>query len=160
MKIYIIFLIKGFIRSFIYVAAVIFSLIFILNILTEVEFFREIDVKYYFPIYLSLLNTPSLLFEMFPFIFLISTQLYFINLMQNDQIQTFKYSGLKNSKILFILLLTSFTTGLILISLFYNLSSNLKNIYLELKNNYTSDDKYLAVIITMVYGSKIMLTRM
>ena len=66
--------------------------------------------------------------------------------MKNDQIQTFKYSGLKNSKILFILSLTSFLTGLIIIGLFYNLSSNLKNIYLDLKNNYTSDDKYLAVI--------------
>ena len=33
-----------------------------------------------------------------------------------------------------------------MILLFYNISSNLKNIYLELKNNYTSDDKYLAVI--------------
>ena len=33
-----------------------------------------------------------------------------------------------------------------IVILFYNLSSNLKNIYLELKNNYTSDDKYLAVI--------------
>ena len=26
------------------------------------------------------------------------------------------------------------------------MSSNLKNVYLELKNTYTSDDKYLAVI--------------
>ena len=33
-----------------------------------------------------------------------------------------------------------------MITLFYNLSSNLKNIYLELKNTYTADDKYLAVI--------------
>ena len=29
---------------------------------------------------------------------------------------------------------------------FYNLSSNLKNLYLGLKSNYTTDDKYLAVI--------------
>ena len=29
---------------------------------------------------------------------------------------------------------------------FYSLSSNLKNIYLEIKNKYTTDDKYLAVI--------------
>lgn len=146
MRVYIKFLVLSFLKSFIYVSSIIFSLIFILNLLTEVEFFREIDVKSYFPVYLSLLNSPSLLFEIFPFIFLISTQLYFINLMKNDQIQTFKYSGLKNSKILFILTLTTFSTGLILISLFYNVSSNLKNIYLELKNNYTSDDKYLAVI--------------
>ena len=146
MRVYIKFLVLSFLKSFIYVSSIIFSLIFILNLLTEVEFFREIDVKSYFPVYLSLLNSPSLLFEIFPFIFLISTQVYFINLMKNDQIQTFKYSGLKNSKILFILALTTFSTGLILISLFYNVSSNLKNIYLELKNNYTSDDKYLAVI--------------
>ena len=30
--------------------------------------------------------------------------------------------------------------------LFYNLSSNLKNFYLELKSQYTTDGKYLAVI--------------
>lgn len=146
MKVYIKFLVLNFLKSLIFVSSIIYILIFILNILTEFEFFREIDVPYYFPIYLSLINSPSLLFEMFPFIFLISSQVYFINLMNNDQIQTFKYSGLKNSKILFVLSLTSFLTGLIIIGLFYNLSSNLKNIYLDLKNNFTSDDKYLAVI--------------
>ena len=83
---------------------------------------------------------------MFPFIFLIATQLFFINLFKNKQIETFKYSGLKNSKILSILIASSFFLGTLIILLFYNTSSNLKNIYLELKNNYTSDDKYLAVI--------------
>ena len=146
MKIYIKFLVLNFLKSLIFVSSVIYILIFILNVLTEFEFFREINVQYYFPVYLSLINSPSLLFEMFPFIFLISSQVSFINLMKNDQIQTFKYSGLKNSKILFVISLTSFLTGLIIIGLFYNLSSNLKNIYLDLKNNYTSDDKYLAVI--------------
>ena len=108
MKIYIQFIIKNFLKSLVFVSTIIFCLIFLLNLLTEFEFFRELDVKYYFPIYLSLLNSPSLLFEMFPFIFLISSQVLFINLMKNDQIQTFKYSGLKNSKILLILSLTSF----------------------------------------------------
>tara|TARA_B100001057_G_C22648563_1_gene871143 strand:- start:35 stop:919 length:885 start_codon:yes stop_codon:yes gene_type:complete len=83
---------------------------------------------------------------MFPFIFLISTQLFFINIFKDQQIQTLKYSGLKNIKIIMILMTTSLVTGLLLIGLFYNLSSNLKNIYLEMKNNYTSDNKYLAVI--------------
>ena len=146
MKVYIKFIVINLLKSLLFISSVIFSLIFILNLLTEFEFFREINVKYYFPIYLSLLNSPSLMFEMFPFIFLISTQVCFINLMKNHQMQTFKYSGLKNSKIILILLTTSFLTGLMIVILFYNLSSNLKNIYLELKNNYTSDDKYLAVI--------------
>ena len=95
MKIYIKFLVFSFLKSLIFVSSIIYVLIFILNILTEFEFFREINVQYYLPIYLSLINSPSLLFEMFPFIFLISSQVFFINLMKNDQIQTFKYSGLK-----------------------------------------------------------------
>ena len=40
----------------------------------------------------------------------------------------------------------SFFLGVLIITLFYSFSSNLKNIYLELKNKYTSDNKYLAVI--------------
>ncbi len=146
MKVYVRFLILSFLKSFVFVSTIIYILIFILNLLTEFEFFRKIDVQYYFPIYLSLINSPSLLFEMFPFIFLISSQVFFINLMKSDQIQIFKYSGLKNSKILLILSFTSLFTGLIIVGLFYNLSSNLKSIYLDLKNNYTADDKYLAVI--------------
>ncbi len=146
MNIYIQFIIKTFLKSFLYVTTVILLLVFILNLLTEIDFFKNIDVKYYFPIYVSFLNSPSLVFEMFPFIFLVSTQVFFINLFKNQQIETFKYSGLKNSKILNILVLSSFFLGIIIIVFFYNLSSNLKNIYLELKNNYTADDKYLAVI--------------
>ncbi len=146
MKVYIKFIIYNFLKSLLYVSSIIFCLILILNLLTEFEFFREINVEYYFPIYLSLLNSPSLMFEMFPFIFLISTQTCFLNLMSNNQIQTFKYSGLKNTRIVLILTTASLITGFLIISLFYNLSSNLKNIYLDLKNNYTSDNKYLAVI--------------
>lgn len=146
MKVYIQFLIKNFLKSILFVSSIIFCLIFILNILTEFEFFREINVKYYFPIYLSFLNSSSLLFEMFPFIFLVSTQVCLLNLMRNNQIEVFKYSGLKNSKILLIKFLASFLIGFLIIGLFYNLSANFKKIYLELKNNYTSDDKYLAVI--------------
>ena len=146
MRVYIRFLIISFLKSFFYVSIVVFSLVLILNLLTEIEFFKNIEVKYYFPIYVSLLNSPSLLFEMFPFIFLVSTQVFFINLLKNEQITVFKYSGLKNSSIRNILIFSSFFIGLILITLFYNLSSNLKNFYLELKNTYTADDKYLAVI--------------
>ena len=83
---------------------------------------------------------------MFPFIFLIKIKLFFIKLFDNNEIQIFKYSGLENSKILLRLSLISLISGLFVILLFYNLSSNLKNIYLELKSNYTNDGKYLAMI--------------
>ena len=146
MKTYIKFLSKIYLNSFLYVTLIMFSLIFILNLLSELDFFKDINVSSYFPIYLSLLNSPTLIFEMFPFIFLISTQLFFITLFSNNQLSIFKYSGLKNSKILFIISLMSFILGIMIITLFYSFSSSLKNFYLDLKTNYTSDGKYLAVI--------------
>ncbi len=146
MKIYIKFLINSFLKSFIFVSIIFLSLVLILNILTEIEFFKNLEVKSYFPLYVSLLNSPTLLFEMFPFIFLVCTQVFFINFFNQNQIQIFKYSGLKNTKILFIISLTTFVMGLAIISIFYSFSSNLKNVYLEIKNTYTTDGKYLAVI--------------
>ena len=146
MKTYIKFLVNIFLNSFFYVLLIIFSLVFIINLLTELEFFKEINISIFFPIYLAFLNSPSMLFEIFPFIFLISTQLFYIKLYTNNEIQIFKYSGLKNSKILLITSVVTFIVGLVIISIFYNTSSNLKNFYLELKSNYTKDSKYLAVI--------------
>ena len=146
MNTYIKFITQIFLKSFIYVFLIMLSLVLILNILSEIDFFRNIDVKPLFPIYVSFLNSPSLIFEMFPFIFLISTQVFFINLFNDNQIEIFKYSGLKNSKIVSIIGILSFFLGIFIIIIFYNLSSNLKNVYLELKNKYSSDDKYLAVI--------------
>lgn len=122
------------------------SLVFLLNILTELEFFKDIKIGISYTLFLSLLNSPSLIFEMFPFILLISIQLFFIKIYDHKEIEIFKYSGLKNSKILFILSILSLFTGLLVSTVFYNLSSNLKNLYLEIKSNYTIDGKYLAVI--------------
>jgi lipopolysaccharide export system permease protein len=146
MKTYTKFLVSTFLNSIFNVFLIIFSLIFILNLLTELEFFKEIPVSIYYPIYFSFLNTPSFIFDVFPFVFLLSTQLFFNNLFNNDQIDIFKYAGLKNSKILIIINFTAFLLGVFIISFYYNLSSNVKSLYLELKTNYTKDDKYLAVI--------------
>jgi lipopolysaccharide export system permease protein len=146
MSTYIKFLILNFIKSIAYVFFVMMSLVIILNIITEIEFFKNYDVKSFFPFYLATLNSLDLIFEMFPFVFLISTQIFFVNLFADNQISIFKYSGLKNSKIILILSFLSFFIGILIITLFYGLSSNLKNLYLDLKNKYSNDNKYLAVV--------------
>ena len=68
-KTYTKFLVLIFLKSLFYVTIVMFSLAFILNLLTELDFFKEIDVYTSFPLLLSILNSPDLIFEMFPFIF-------------------------------------------------------------------------------------------
>jgi len=157
------FLIRTYLSSFLNVFFIFFCLIYILNLLTELEFFKQTNVKAFFPLYLSLINTPILVFEMFPFIFLISTQFFFNILFTDNEMNIFKYSGLKNTKIFSILAITTFFVGILIISIFYNLSSNLKNLYLGLKSNYTEDKKYLAVItnnglwIKDIYNEKILM---
>ena len=132
-----------FLKSLFFVLIITLSLAFILNLLSEIDFFKEIEVDIYYPLFFSILNSPALVFEMFPFILLITVQLFFIKLFDNKEIEIFKYSGLKNSTIIKILSILSITTGIFIITVFYSFSSNLKNIYLEFKSVYTSDGKYL-----------------
>ena len=146
MKIYIKFFTLIFLKSLLYIISIMFSLIFILNLLTELEFFKEIEVSASFPIFLSLLNSPSMIFEMLPFIFLITTQLFFIKLFNNNEIEIFKYSGLKNTSILKVFSLIVLLAGIIVTIIFYNFSAVFKNFYLEEKTKFTTDSKYLAVI--------------
>ena len=146
MNTYIKFLTLNYIKAVIYVFAIMLSLVVILNILTEIEFFKNYEVNTYLPFYLAVLNSLNLIFEMFPFIFLISTQVFFVSLFTDNQINIFKYSGLKNSNIVTILGFLTFLVGILIITIFYGLSSNLKNLYLEHKNKYSSDNKYLAVV--------------
>jgi len=146
MKTYTKFLINGFIKSFLNVFFVMISLVFILNILKEIEFFSNKEVNSLYPIYLSLMNSPSIIFEMFPFIFLIASQFFFLKLFNNDEIHIFKYSGLKNIKIINIISFVSFFIGILTITVFYSLSSNLQHYYLQVKNQFSEDKLYLAVI--------------
>jgi len=146
LKTYTKFLVTGFVKSFLNVFFVMMSLVFILNILKEIEFFSDKDVNSIYPIYLSLMSSPSVIFEMFPFIFLIGTQFFFIKLFTNDEINIFKYSGLKNIQIIKILSLVSFLIGILAITIFYSFSSNLQHHYIQIKNQYSEDKSYLAVI--------------
>ena len=146
MKIYIRFLIQLFTFSFFKVFFVFFGIILITNILEQSEFFREIEINFTYIIFLSFLNTPSIIFEILPFIFLISTQIFFITLINKNELEIFKYSGLDNYKIIKVISVYSFVLGLIFVIIFYNLSSILKNSYLVIKNKYVDDGKYLAII--------------
>lgn len=146
MKVYIKFFSIIFFKSLIYVFLVMGSLSFIINLLTELDHFKEMNVSTSLPLFLSLLNSPSLIFEMLPFIYLLTAQLFFIKLFENKEIEILKYFGLKNSKIILILSSIALISALLITLLFYSLSSNLKNIYLEIKSSHTNNDKYLAVI--------------
>ena len=146
MKIYIKFLINLFNISFFKVFSIFFIVILLTNILEQIDFFKNIDINFFYLVFLSFLNSPSILFEILPFIFLLSTQVFFISLIDKKELEIFKYTGLNNFMIIKIISLYTFIVGLIFIIFFYNTSAILKNSYLLIKNKYSDTNKYLAVI--------------
>ena len=145
-KIYQLYLIKSYWMILFFVSLIFFSLSIILNIFEEVSFFKDIDVNSLFPILLTLLTAPTIVYETFPFIFFISTQFLFIRLMDKEELDIFKKISLSNIKLIGILSISSFIISIILVTIFYNLASNLRFMYLEMKNEYSGDNKYLAVV--------------
>ena len=145
-KTYQIYLSKVFISTLLKTFIIFLSLAFILNIFEEINFFKDLEVSITLPIFLTFLNIPSVIFDIFPFIFLITAQFAFIKLMDQNEITVLKNFGLDNFKIIKILSILSFFIGLTIITIYYNFSSSLKYSYLNLKNSYAKDNKYLAVI--------------
>tara|TARA_B110000027_G_C16099061_1_gene292200 strand:+ start:56 stop:1135 length:1080 start_codon:yes stop_codon:yes gene_type:complete len=140
------YLVKLFLKKLLTISAVFFSLIIITSIFDEISFFKNSDLGFFFPVFITLLNTPSILFQVFPFIFLLTAQFFFLDLINKDELSVLKTNGLSNLKIIRILFFTSFLVSLFLITFYYSFSSKLKFLYLDLKNSHSQDDKYLAVV--------------
>ena len=128
------------------VSLVFFVMIVIMNLFEEIKFLNDTSSDVFLPLFLTLLNAPSLFFEIAPFIFLISTIAFFIEIIETNEIIVYKTYGITNIKIIEIISTVAFVFGIFMIIIFYNISSNLKFFYLEIKNQYAKDDKYLAVV--------------
>ena len=140
------YLIVLFAKKIVNVSFIFLALVFILSVFEEISFFKDMDVSISFPFLLTALNTPSTLFNIFPVIFLISTQFFFLELINKNELEVLKVNSLNNFKIIKILFFTSILLGSLLVLIFYNFSSTMKFAYLDLKNDYSNDNKYLAVV--------------
>ena len=140
------YIIKNFITSFAIVLLVFTCLVFILNIFEEVNFLQDKDNSFSYAVILTLLNIPSLIYEISPFIFLIAAQYFYINIFDNSEIDVMKKFRIDNLKVVSIISFVSFLLGVFIISAFYNLSAELKHFYYDLKNNLSEENKYLAAV--------------
>ena len=77
-KIYQKYLIKEFTFIVCKITFIFLILGLIMGLLEEINFFSDFDVKYFYPIYLVMLNVPSLIYEIFPFIFPILSNSFLI----------------------------------------------------------------------------------
>lgn len=146
MKLYIKYIIFKFLKLILIISSIFLLLILFLNLFEEINFFKDKNTSLYFSLFLNIINAPSILFNIFPFIFLISAQFLIINLLESEELITLKNFGVSNIDLIKIISLITFILGFLMIIIFYNFSSKMKHLYLELKNDFASDKKYLAVI--------------
>ena len=140
------YLIKSLLKNIFLISCLFLILSFLLSILEEIKFFKNLDLGISYSFLLTFLNVPSILYEIFPFIFLISTQMFFVNLFEKEELIVLKKHGVDNLVLIKILIITSLVCGILIVSLFYTISAQMKHSYLSFKNKFTDDKKYLAVV--------------
>ena len=132
-----------FTKYFLLVSIIFFCVVVIVNIFEEIKFSEKYQAEVYYSIYLSLLNAPSLMFEIFPFIFLISVKIFYINLVDRNELSILNTNGISNYNIIGLLTIITIILGLILVLLFYSFSSNLKSKYLDIKNRFSNKTHFI-----------------
>ena len=123
-----------------------FALGIIINLFEEINFFKDIEVDFLFPVLMSVLKVPSMVYKIFPFIFLISSIMLFMKLIQSEEIIPIKIAGISNLQIILLPTLISFVFGIMVVTGVNTVTSGLTYKYLDIKNEFTDKNNYLAAI--------------
>ena len=118
----------------------------ILNLFEEIEFFKNLDVTILMPITLTALFIPSLIIKMLPFIIFISSLWFLLNLRNSKDLLTLKVFGYSNFKIFFILAITSFIFGWMILFTINPFTSTMVKYYEQTKSEYSKDIDHLVSI--------------
>ena len=137
------YFISLFFKKLLILSVIFFSLSFTLTIFEEITFLSESSSAFYLPFMLAIFDAPTTLLEIFPFVILIAAQLFFIDLIKKKENELIKINNLNNFYIIKLLAICSFIFGIIIITIYYPISSKLKFIYSDIKNIYSEDGKYL-----------------
>ena len=137
---------KEFLKIVINMLLIFLSLALIMNLFEEINFFKDIDIGIYIPVLLSLLIVPSLLYNMFPFIMLLSGIWFFRKIKKSDEITAMKVSGMSNFSVILIPCIISIVIGIFFITSINPITSLFVKKYEIIKGNYEKDKDYLATI--------------
>ena len=85
-----------FCKKLLLIFLIFFSLTFILTIFEEITFFSETQSEFYLPFLIAVMDVPTTILEIFPFILLISTQLFFLEIIKKKENELIKINNLNN----------------------------------------------------------------
>jgi len=119
---------------------------FVLNLFEEINFFKDYNVGFDLPIYMSILFVPSLFYNMFPFVILLSGIWFFLKIIKSDEIIALRVSGVSNFSIILVPSILSVIIGIFFITSITPITSILVKKYENIKGSYEKDQEYLAAV--------------
>ena len=125
---------------------VFFCLGFIMNVFEEINFFKDKDVGLEVPVMLSIIFIPSLLYNMFPFVVLLSGIWFFLSIKRTDEVLAMKVSGMPNFSIIIVPSVVSIIIGILFITSVNPVTSALVKKYETIKGSYQKDQNFLAAL--------------
>ena len=140
------YLLYGYFKRIFKVILIFYCFGLILNLFEEIEFFKNLGESLLIPIMLTALFIPSLIVKMLPFIIFISSLWFLLDLRNSKDLLTLKVFGYSNFKIFFILALTSFVFGWIILFTINPLTSSMVKYYEKTKSEYSKDIDHLVSI--------------
>ena len=140
------YLIREFSKVVLNMSLAFLCLAFIMNLFEEINFFKDYDVNINVPLILTSLFVPSVFYNMFPFIILLSGIWFFLKIKKTDEIIAMKVSGMSNFSVILIPSILSIVIGIFFITSINPITSVLVKKYETIKGGYEKDQEYLAAI--------------
>ena len=141
------YLAREFLKICLNISLFFFCLGFIVNLFEEINLFKDYDVGINIPIILSLLFVPSLIYNMFPFVILLTGIWFFRKIKRTDEIIAMKVSGLSNFSVIIVPSIISIILGIFFVTLINPITSVLVKKYEKVKSIYYEKEKdYLAAV--------------
>ena len=145
-KIILNYLLKNFLKTLMYSILIMYSFGFILTLFEEIEFFKNLNVSILMPLMLTSIFIPSMITKLLPFIIFISSLWFMRSIRNNKDLLTLKVYGYSNIKIFFILALTSFTLGWLILIIVSPITSSMVKYYEITKSQYARDVDHLVAV--------------
>ena len=142
-KIILKYLLIGYFKTFIKTTMLFYCFGIILNLFEEIEFFKNLDVPIFTPLYLTSLYIPGLLLQLLPFIIFIASMKFILDIRNNKDLLTMKIFGFSNFKIFLLLASTSFFLGWISLFFINPVTSVMSKYYEQTKASYSKDIDHL-----------------
>ena len=146
------YIINEYIKSLLVVIAVMLSIILLINLLDEFNFFKsKKDLKFIFFIIFTILKVPNVLINLFPFIVLFGGIVFYLKIYNHNEVISLRIMGYSNIQIILIPALTSFVIGYIIVFLIVPFSSSMLKYYEDLRSEYNETKNLVFVNETGIW---------